>query len=430
LPIATLILLAIVARLTLGSWLAPGAFFPLFWAGLIAISVNVRDYPLWPPALWWINGNIFVFYAGSLICRLWLPRRTESHRRPDLISVYFPNLRKIIILCCIFGSCYILFREVYTPNRLDKPPLWFQVLLAALTAAPIFGGMLFASNRSKSDRVIALLPLGLSLAYAVTYLGRGPMLGGIYLWCAGYWSTRIFRERGAVALLTPKLLAFVPVLFLALAAAGTAIGALRGATNELPLEERVRAYPGVLQDADPEKEWVGFRHGVLSHPYSFCHYLKYALRRPPELRYGLSTFSGLAELFGIEDRKSYEPFEVDRGVLSNVYTLFMGPIVDFGLVGTWFSFLAAGLLAGWAFGRVAQGSLVFSPILNMFYPHILVIGGYFFSYNSVTLAHIFVAAYLWFAPIRQFRSSTSAAKGAGERPSPFTRSSPQLASMP
>ncbi len=215
-----------------------------------------------------------------------------------------------------------------------------------------------------------------------------------------------------------------------MAAAGTAIGTLRGATNELQLEDRVRAYPDALQSADPEREWAGFRHGVLSHPYSFSYYLKHALVHPPDLRYGLGTFAGLVELFGIRDRGTYEDFEPDRGVRSNVYTLFMPPIVDFGLAGAWFSFFAAGLLAGWAFGRVAQGNLVFSPILNMFYPHVLVIGGDFFSYNSVTLAHVFVALYLWFAPIRRFRPSILAIAGTGQQRYPSTSSSTQVASMP
>lgn len=423
-----LILLAIVARVTLGSWVAPGAFFALFWAGLIAISVNVEDYPLWPPALWWINGNIFVFYAGSLISKLWIPRRTRSSKHSEVISVRFPYLSKIIALCCLLGICYILFREIFTPNRLDKPPASFQILLAAMTAAPLFGGMLFATCRSRWERAIAILPLGVSLAYAVSYLGRGPMLAGIYLWCAGYWSTRIFQEKGAVPFLTAKLVAFVPFLLLGLAAAGTAIGALRGATNELALEDRVRAYPHALQGADPEKEWAGFRHGVLSHPYAFSHYLKHALVHPPDLRYGMGTFGGLVELLGIRERGTYETFEPDPGVRSNVYTLFMPPIVDFGLAGAWFSFLAAGLLAGWAFGRVAQGNLVLSPILNMFYPHVLVIGGYFFSYNSLTLAHSFVALYLWFAPIRQFRPGTSARAQVSSATHP-PPSSVQAASM-
>jgi hypothetical protein len=121
------------------------------------------------------------------------------------------------------------------------------------------------------------------------------------------------------------------------------------------------------------------------------------------------------ELTGLRRRAAYENFDIDRNVSSNVYTLFRPPIDDFGLVGSFFSFLVAGFLAGFAYGRVARGQVIWAPITNMFYPHVLVIGGYFFSYNSTILAHGFVALYLFWHRNQQrgekrVRSSSSSAQ--------------------
>jgi oligosaccharide repeat unit polymerase len=178
--------------------------------------------------------------------------------------------------------------------------------------------------------------------------------------------------------------------------------------------ERVSGYPEILSQRDPEKEWYGFRHGVLSHPYSFSYYLRHAFDRAPSPHYGMLIFGGPMELLGFHTRTPFENFDVDRNVESNVYSCFMPPIEDFGLWGGMLSFFVAGFLAGWAYLRVAQGRVLLIPILTMFYPHVLVIGGYFFSYNSMIMAHLIVGTYLFvyrrviFAPQKTARPAVLA----------------------
>ena len=394
LPALCLALLAIFARLTLGSWLAPGAFFPLFWTGLIAISMTFQDYPLWGPAIWWIDGSLLLFYVGSLLAQGTASKKGRKRRIAPDPNVKFKHLDKLVVSCSALGVLYILTREWFAPTVADSPPAWFQLLLGALYAGPLFGGMLFASEPSRRERFIGLLSVLPALIYAFAYLGRSPMLAALYFWAAGFWSIRTLRCRGRVPLITPKLIVLAPMLFLALSATGTIIGALRRDAFGVPLSERVAGYRGVLGEADPEKEWAGFRGAVFGHPFSFSYYLKRALDRPPEPQYGALTFSGPMELAGFRQRAPSENFALDRNVSSNVYTLFRPPIEDFGLVGSFFSFLFAGFLAGLAYVRIARGQVIWAPITNMFYPHVLVIGGYFFSYNSTIVAHAFVGLYL------------------------------------
>jgi oligosaccharide repeat unit polymerase len=402
-PLLLLGLLAAIARMTLGSWLAPGAFFPLFWVGLMAISLPVQEYPLWPPALWWIVGTLLVFYLGTLLGG---GRRTTAKTNPSLTSersIRLPGLGGLVLFCCGLGIVYILTRELVAPQILDSPPPWFQFLLSAMYAGPLLGGMLFASNSKGRSRVVALAPLATTFVYAVAYLGRSPMLVGLYFWCSGFWAMRIWKTGGAVPLFTKRMVIALPLLLVALAIAGATIGALRKNTTTLTLEERVEVYADVLESADASKEWTGFRHGMLSHPYAFSHYLRRAIDRPPNPAFGLKMFAGPTQLLGIKQRTPFEQFEVDSGVMSNVYSLFMPPIEDFGLAGSFFAFLVAGVIAGWAFGRVARGTVSLIALLNMFYPHVLVVGGYFFAYNSITLAYVMVGGYLLYVHRRSER---------------------------
>lgn len=399
-PILALAILSLFARVTLGSWVAPGAFFPLFWTGLIVASLAVPEYPLWPVALWWIFASLFLFYAGSFVGGSAAAVRSRKHVVVPRRQVIFPKLDVITLVSTLLGLSYALLRGFFAPTILDTPPLWFQFLLSFLFGAPLFGGMLFASASSNRARRLAVLSVAPAVFFSVTNLGRGPLLASVYFWLAGYWSVRVFLGRGVVPLFTPKVLLTTPILAALLIAMGTGIAALRiiGVESEWSLSDRLALYPAILRQADPMEEFLGFRHGALSHPYAFSFYLKNALNNPPTPQYGILTFSGPLKLLGIKGRTDgYIQFEVEPGIYSNVFTLFMPPIEDFGLEGSMIVFFGSGLISGWAYRRVAQGNTLPIPLLTMFYPHVLVIGGYFFSFNSIVLAHVLVGVYLYWA---------------------------------
>src|SRR5262249_3465142 len=143
-------------------------------------------------------------------------------------------------------------------------------------------------------------------------------------------------------------------------------------------------------------------NSVFAHPYLFSRYLRYAFDNPPPPKNGVLTFGGPLQLLGVYERTHFEDFQVDPGIQSNVYTLFRPPIDDFGFAGSFISFLVAGVLAGWAYRRISHGDIIFAPILTAFYPHVLVVGGYFFAYNTLVLCHVMVGMYLVFV-LRKLR---------------------------
>lgn len=403
-PLLAIIGLTLVARATLGSWLAPGAFFPLIWSAMILLGMTVPEYPPWPAALWWMFAALAVFYAGNLLAGGRPVGEISWGSAPPQREVQLPHLHGIGRLLFLIALVYVLLKPIITPRPIDNPPLWFQVLLIANYAAPLLAGMGLAVDRSWRGWSLAALINFPAVVNAILSTGRSSLLAAIYFTLAGYWSVRTVQRRGQAPLLTLRTLIVAPLLLITLSVLGTGIGRLRAIDNtrELTISERLTEYPELLRDADPDKEWYGFRHGVLSHPYAFSVYLKRALDHPPEPQYGMLTFSGPLELVGLHQRTCYEAFEVDEGVYSNVYSLFMPPIEDFGLVGSFVSFFVAGLIAGWGYLRVSQGSLPYIPILTMFYTHVLVIGGYFFAYNSMVFAHVVLGAYLlWCSRVNQ-----------------------------
>ena len=397
-PIVCLGILSCAARVTLGSWLAPGAFFPLFWTALLLLSlVEAERYPIWAPALWWIDATILIFFVGSLIAKGSAVRKRQGPV-PQPKPIQLPYIELLIVTCSVLGLCYIVFRESVAPDIFDEPPKWFQPLLSALYAGPVFGGMLLGSEPPRRRRkILAFISLAPTLIYSVAYLGRSPMLAGLFHCYAGFSIARAYSLEGRAPLIGLKTFALAAAVLIGTSAVGMAIGIMKRVDYPSSLRDRVMGYGEVLQDSDPEREWGNFKNSVFAHPYVFSHYLRHALDHPPTPRNGLLIFGGPLQLLGVHERTPFEDFQVDPGVQSNVYTLFRPPIDDFGLAGSFISFLIAGLLAGWAYRQISRGKMLFAPILTAFYPHVLIVGGYFFAYNTLVLCHVIVGTYLFFA---------------------------------
>jgi hypothetical protein len=404
LPLAAMAVLTAWAGWLLGSWLAPGAFFALFWTCLTALSVSLSDYPVWGVALWWIDGCLFLFFVGSvcgdrLAGAMHGPRAASPDRQAPSRDVNLPYLPTALAAACMFALIYIVFRGYFAPTIIDAPPVWFQIVGSGIYAAPLLAGMLYAVAASPGQRRLAWLGFLPGAIFSSISLGRSPLLAAIFFWLAGYWPLRVHVGRGNVPLLTARTVILTPLLLAFLTFAAINIGVLRqvGVDQPLTVAERVTMYPALLAEADWQTAWEQFRPYVFGNPAMFSYYLRSAIDSPPTPEYGLLTFAGPVQVLGIRQRQYYESFEVDDDNMSNVYTLFMPPIEDFGIVGSFFSFLGAGLLAGWGFRRVADGDLRAVPILTMFYPHVMVIGGYFFSFNSIVLAHALVGGYIFWS---------------------------------
>jgi len=395
-PTIAIFMLSGIARLTLGSWLVPGAFFPLFWGCVITVSIPA-DFPIWAPCLWWMAATLLVFYLGNLLAMNARSLASEAH----LLSVRkleLPGLQRVTVFAIAGSMVYIFFRQVISNADKDTPPMYFQILLSFVYSAPVFGGMLFGSSSKRSDRITSFLAFTPGLFYAVIYMGRSPMVMAIYQWAAGFWAVRIYICRGRVPILTQRTAVVATILFIVLPYAGALIYEFRKTeAGTLPISQRLALYRGVVGDVDKATLQKTFHAEAFSYPYAFGFFLEPALKKPPEPKWGIVIFHGPCTLLGISKKSDWEwdSFEVEKGIHSNVYSVFMPPIVDFGLKGSFVAWFVAGFLGGAAYRSIAQGGLLAIPILTIFYPHTMLLGGRWFVYNSIVLADVSIFLYVY-----------------------------------
>jgi hypothetical protein len=259
--------------------------------------------------------------------------------------------------------------------------------------------MLLAADHSRVGRRYAFLSLVPAFVLGVGYGGRQSMLSGLFFFAAGFWSMRALLRQGRVPLLTVKFLLMVVLLVPCLMFISAVIVSARvDKLRRQPLAARLKYLPQAVEEVitKPSQAWHGRKNELLGAPYTFSVYLEEIESHPQPLSYGTQLFSGLLDLVGLKEHVAYFNFEIDEGVWSNVHTIFAPPIADFGLFGSFVDFFAFGLLTGFVYGRVINGAAWALAPLAMFYPNVLSVGGYFLSWNSVTLCFVLVHLYVWF----------------------------------
>ncbi len=412
-PGSLMILLALLARLTLGSWVAPAAFFTLYWTIQVFASYLIPAfYPL-AGGVWWILLSLFIFYLANIIAVLGDRRyrpgrcRTESQPRPSLLAILPSQIQRVIVYCLFLGMVYVLLNQTIGVRTLH-PPLWMQPIMPALYFTPVLGGMLFAADNSLKGRFLGLLTTLPQIANSIGGTSSSGVVSAFAFWFSGYFCILIVRDRGAVALARPIYLLAIAALLVFFMLSMVVTRGMREAWYSLPdhrsipLKERFELFQGSLDFGGFVEEfprrWKYMRHGLLSHVYAFSVYFDRAWADPPELLYGAYIFQGPLYLLGIEERYGRllnESIILDEDVPMNVFSIFRPPMNDFGFTGSIIWWFGCGFAAGWAYRQLARGNLLPAPILVIFYSNAFIAGGYFFLWNVILLTHILFAAYLF-----------------------------------
>lgn len=212
-------------------------------------------------------------------------------------------------------------------------------------------------------KFLAILPALTSLAYASASSARLGFLVSCALTVGGFIATTIIRD-GVAPRMKFKTVVGVILIGAVLAATFIGIGVLR--TGRVDAE--------VIQATiDKQSSYTVGAVGAFSSWYK-----KYESGMDQSLGYGTATIAGAEYLTG-QDReatRAYGEFaEIDTsGRTSNVYTVFRGLMLDFGIDGT-VIFLA---IAGFVFGRLylgaVKGSITAATLLGFGYASILFSG--------------------------------------------------------
>lgn len=150
--VIVLMAFALFARITLKTWLHPGAFFALVWVFEIVFSlaaplVGVEQYHVWHGALWWIGLMFVCVYLGG-VTGAGLVRPVPN---PSRIPASERDLEYMVPLLAA-GAIGSLVWPIAVPKLVawgDHPPMYLQVFLGLHYMGPVLAGMLFPAARDQ-----------------------------------------------------------------------------------------------------------------------------------------------------------------------------------------------------------------------------------------------------------------------------------------
>jgi len=360
-----------LVRRYVGTWLFPACLFGLFWFGYTFVPLAVL---FWVPANPYAIAFLFLctvaFSMGSLAFdwKAAFERNTGKRETATLVYgspflrvvFYLTTLASLVFLALnLFGQGFslqdLLFdlyatAKAYTNLRFSDDlngNIIERLSIVCVYLGAILGGFLFPTVPTKSERrlivVLSFLP---SILVAVTQSAKWHLFlcivffyAGLLVYRASAGTLRLF-DKGRIKSLTlyvAILIATVTVSFLG------------------------RGLYTIDDSGELFKKLVEYYSSYsFGHIYAFSDWFAFFIGRHSELVYphestthGFYTFTVLFKLMGsdkvlpigmFDDYYSYGDL-----LTTNVYTMFRGLILDFGIIGSVLFMLATGLLLHMAF---------------------------------------------------------------------------------
>jgi len=417
-----LAIFALFARVQQGSWLAPGAFFALYWSAFVILSLfAVQDFNVAPAGILWILFAVFTVYTGTMLGSggMLFKRVRPLQGHADSLPFYrlrhlnLPWLSHLTLICSILGFGAVItltwstgglstllsitslakMARDYSLARYGIPgyrePELAVFLFIFVYTGGLFGGTLFAIKSSKYHCLIALMPLIPAILVFAVLSTRASIYFTAVLWLAAYFSAvvGIKKGRGRLFILKLNLLAFTLVSMVLAVVMGGYV--LRSGTVNLNTD----VVADLLHRASVD---------IFGSLPAFSQWFKYYWCEEAAPKLCAFTFTSPCAWLGISERIRTTPVEIGPyGITTTIYTLFYGLIKDFTLVGSLIVLFIGGILAGRSFRQVARGKIAHLPILVAFYAITLTsFTGCLFAYTTILMAWIIFSGYLAFVKIR------------------------------
>jgi oligosaccharide repeat unit polymerase len=392
---------AYLVRRYVGTWLFPSCIFGLFWFGYTFFPLAIL---FWVPVNQYAIAFLFLctvaFSMGSLAFdwktafkRNALKRETagQVYGSPFLKAVFYVSMLSCLVFVILnmlaqgisfrdflldFFASATAYNNLRTPEGLTLN-IFDRLSNIAMYCGVILGGFLFPSVPTKNwRRLIVVLSFLPSIIVAVTqsskwllFISVAFFYAGILVYRASAGKLRLF-EKGSlksVTLYSAILTAIATISFMS-----------RG-----------------LYTADDSKELLDllaarFASYSCGHLYAFSDWFAFSIGRHSELvyhpegaTYGFHTFPVLFRLMGshkvVPEGTFDDYYSYGELLTSNIFTMFRGLILDFGIIGSVLFILAAGFLLHWAFhSMLCNRRPVFTVAVFVFAT------GY--SYNSFTIS--------------------------------------------
>ena len=398
-----LIGLAIVMRRLSGTWLHPGAFFPLWWcfAGILPLVLAPQEV-VGPQAMVWL-------IAASVAVSLGAAAGNNGFRTKLSLYESAPTDRELIVLQSLvvvsiglglgssvafaaasnvaWGDVLDIEKLVVVSNQLyvqrydelpPAPPILSQALLPFVFLAPAVGGVLFVLRKRIRWKVTALAAFLPAIAVTVLQTTKAAVLFAIVLWLAGYFAARLRCHRLKVFTRGHLLVAI------------TVGGALAVFFFAVSLARMASTDTALLDLVTRKLLTAAFGHMTV-----FSKWLAEYWYSPTEPTLGTVVFAGPLEMAGYSHRIPglfENVVDLVLGETSNIYTAFRPLIQDFTIPGALFVLSLLGFVGGIGFRGVARGKWSAAPLLLVaYYTTMWSPITWFWIYNSLTATLIAVA---------------------------------------
>lgn len=409
---------AYIVRRVVGTWLFPGCIFALFWFGYTFLPLTVLfSEPVnpWPVAYLFVAT---VAFSLSGVCYFRWPTAFELNRRKGTAAQYFDTtflrgtfyLASGVSLVCFvlnmrtqgFSIEDMLLRSVDTAalyaSRRGSDALVLGLVsklgMAMAYLAATIGGLLFGCSTSKRNSLLVLLGAFLpSIASLLFESAKGLLFQFISLFFGCVLVTRLFEgklyliDRAGIRSGILALMVLVPLTIVSFLSRG-----IYGVEDSSIVAEML---PGYL---------ASYAFGYL---YAFSDWFSFQVGWPASMSYaheassyGFFTFASAFRAFG--STRSFAPGVYDEyftsGLLTgNIYTMFRGLIIDFGILGSLLYMFISGFAIHLSFyfllvrRRPTVTVVTFIYVMGYFYSSAIVS---LFIYNVIPASIVLLSACL------------------------------------
>ena len=344
---------AVCLRRIVGTWLFPGCLFSLFWFFYTFFPLVVLfEVPVNSNALAFIAVAVILFSATFLLFN-WKPAFLGNLNKPDPATIFnSPFLRITLIasiLISLFGSVMHLYAQGFSIMDAVTDPIgvagkfadarygdklvytiFGPVSLLFSNVAVIIGGLIFGSVKTDGNKKIlfAFLP---SVIILLTQSSKGLFFQSVFLFLGSILVTKVYANKlNTFSLKMITRVVAVVLFFIVLIAISFLSRGLKDIDDVGVLLSNLRIlfatyfFTHIYGFSDWFTAYTG---GRAAFNYDTSHYY-----------FGFYTFTAIFEMFGSEKVTSqgvYDEFFMYTDLLeSNIYTIFRGMIMDFGIFGS------------------------------------------------------------------------------------------------
>ena len=402
--------LAIAARFLRRSWLAPGAFFALYWCvAAVTPLIFAPHEKISAKAIVWILFSTLTVLLGDLAATINRPNRQVLRGNVMFSGSQVTSISAAVICCSVVGivsfvmvldsavqansalqdlSSLLSIENLQVVARTISASRYqttykssiTQFLNTFLYAGPMFGGLLVAMAHRRRYMMIAALSLLPSLLMTALFTLRGFVVISIFLWISSYLSMRVLL--GDYQLFTKRhlvvaLLIVVPLLIIVIGA-----GFARTSSSDrgsLTARSYAKIHKVAFGHIAVFSEWFDSRGLEVERPLP-----------------GAYTFAGVFDLLGIRKREVSlftERVHLSNGKPSNIFTVFRPLMEDFTPPGSLVVLFLFGFVGSRVYQRLVQARAGTMPILVTFYASVLwSFVTCIWIWNSIIAAFILFAA--------------------------------------